>query len=96
MEAETNTQKGVQKKRSSYRMDEKQIRPFDRAYDQLKINEAQSVKKVICDLCDLSDAYFSMKKSGKRGVTFYEESVIRATFQCFGIDAFTGEPIKIN
>ena len=31
MEAETNTQKGVQKKRSSYRMDEKKIRPFDRA-----------------------------------------------------------------
>lgn len=94
MQVKNNTKKRVHKNKGIYRMEEKKVMPFAKAFGNLKIDDGKTVKSVICELCKLSSNYFNMKKNGDRGLTEYEERVIRSTFQCFNIDAFTGETIQ--
>ena len=69
-------------------------RTFARAYEQLKKIDARVVKKVICQTNDWSDVLFAHKKRGIRGMTLRQADVVKSAFQCFGIDAWTGEAIR--
>lgn len=77
-----------------YKSEKKVIMPFFQAYEHLKLKDAGLLRNTICELCGISSAYFTMKKNGKRGITEQEKKTIEMVFRCFGIDAFTGEPIK--
>ncbi len=94
MTTQNNTQKRVYKNKGIYLLEEKEIMPFFRAFGNLKGDDQAAVKEVICKLCKWSSTYFSYKKTGARGLTYKEQRVVKSAFQCFNIDAFTGETIQ--
>lgn len=84
------------KKEIVYKTEKKEIMPFDKAFQRLRIMDAKAVRLDICNLLNISSAYFTMKKNGVRGVSRHEKSVIKSTFNHFGIDAFPGETTNQN
>ena len=94
MTIKQNTKKRAPLNRVGYDPMEKTTQPFTRAFRMLSIENRAIVSRVIRERCNLSQPYFSMKKTGVRGLTEYEEMVVRTTFKCFNIDAFTGETIQ--
>lgn len=94
MTSESNTTKAVPKFKAGYSVEEKKIMPFAMAYNSLGRINQKVAKSVICDMCKLTNGYFSHKKNGIRGLNQYEIEVVKSTFKCFNIDAFTGETIQ--
>lgn len=85
-----NTQERVK----NYSTEKKEIMPFSVAYSHLMVKDAKVLRNVVCDLTGMSQTHFRMKKNGFRGITEQEKKIIEQVFVCFGIEAFTGEPIK--
>jgi hypothetical protein len=79
--------------RGGYNKDRKELKPFDKAYGQLKAKDQLIVKSVIISQCKLSDRHFGQKKNGTRGITDREQEIIQSTFQAFGI---IWEPVAIQ
>ena len=94
MNIQNNTKKRVYPNKGLYKIEEKEIKPFERAYGNLKGDDQSVVRDVICIHCGWSKTYFSFKKTGARGLTYKEQRIVKTAFQCFNIDAFTGETIQ--
>jgi hypothetical protein len=70
-------------------------RAFKRAYLQLKGKDSRIVQDVICKRNSWASLQlWSYKMKGDRGLTIEEQDIVESTFRNFGIDAWSGEPIK--
>ena len=79
--------------RGGYNKDEKELKPFDKPYSQLKAKDQPIVRSILMTKCKWSASAFRMKKLGLRGITDREEEIIISTFQAFGI---IWEPVAIQ
>ncbi len=70
------------------------MRGFVKAYDNIKVGDANKVRDAIMHSCGWKTrSLFYLKKNGNRGISPQESATIKAVFKNVGINAITGGPI---